>query len=135
MEKINEHIIDQVIDKIKETRIKKGISQFAIAHFLNLETSSYSKLENKQSKLTVEKLINIANYIEEPLEHLLGLKINNQSSSTTIIKSDDQQNQVAILLQETKELSKSFIHALQSENAHLKGEIEILRKQLMNKYK
>lgn len=60
-----------LIDKIKEIRIKKHLSHEKMALGLEISQPAYSKLENQETKLSVERLFQIAAVLKTPLEELL----------------------------------------------------------------
>ncbi len=57
--------------KLKELRIKKGISQVKLAMDLHLTQNSISRYENNQREADYETLIRIADYFDVSLDELL----------------------------------------------------------------
>lgn len=55
------------IKKISEIRKRKGLSYENIALDLNLSVSAYRKIETGETKLTVERLVEISKILETPL--------------------------------------------------------------------
>ncbi len=47
-------------DKIRLLRLQKGLSQENIAHELNITQKAYSKIENGQTSLSLDKIVKIA---------------------------------------------------------------------------
>lgn len=66
--------MENVLDKIKEFRKKKGYTYETMAHELNTSPAAYRKIELNQTKLTVERLIQISAILEAKLEDLLDIK-------------------------------------------------------------
>ena len=66
--------MDEVLSKIKEYRKKKGFSYENMAHELNTSAAAYRKIETNQTKLTVDRLYQIAQILEAKIEDLLDIK-------------------------------------------------------------
>lgn len=64
-----------VIENIKRIRSLKGISHEAMAINLGVSQGAYTKIENKETKLTVERLYAIAEVLNTDVAELLGLEI------------------------------------------------------------
>lgn len=62
----------EVLDNIRRIRESKGMSQTELAFRLDLEQSSYSQIESGNRKLSLERLLLIAEILETPVEKLLG---------------------------------------------------------------
>ncbi|WP_161595808.1 helix-turn-helix domain-containing protein [Flavobacterium pectinovorum] len=62
-----------VIEKIKAIRKEKGYSHEYIAYQLNIGQVAYSKIEKGETKLTLERLIRIAEILETSVGTLLGI--------------------------------------------------------------
>ncbi|MBP6410621.1 MAG: helix-turn-helix transcriptional regulator [Pseudarcicella sp.] len=58
-------------ENIKKYRELKGYSQEFMAHEMNISQSSYAKLENENTKITVERLHKIAELLEIEISALL----------------------------------------------------------------
>ena len=57
--------------KIKRIREDRKLSQLFVAEKLGISQNAYSKLENNISKLTIDRLKDIARILEVPDEELL----------------------------------------------------------------
>lgn len=70
---------------IRKIREQKGFSQEYIAHELGINQSTYGKIERDDSNLSVDRLIKIAEILEEDLSSLLDIgtknTFNNQTNS------------------------------------------------------
>lgn len=115
------NIIGQNIRKYREI---KGYSQEYIAHELKINQASYGKLENNTTKITVDRLFEIAKLLEADLAEILEL------DKQTVYNVYDNQNaighqQVENLHQENKEIYQELIKAKDEQIALLK---EILQK-------
>ena len=69
--------MENVVNKIREFRKKKGYSHETMAHELNMSQPAYSKIEKNETKLSVERLFEIANILETPVEKFLEINPNN----------------------------------------------------------
>ena len=110
-----------------------------MADELQISHSAYRKIENNQSKLTVERLIQIAVILDTPTPELLDdppAKVYNQnnSGSGTFI-GHQEKNETVIAHQEfenyyhdNKELAQNHVADLHEEIAYLKSDIEFLRR-------
>jgi transcriptional regulator with XRE-family HTH domain len=66
-----------IIEKIKEHRKKKGLSHENMADELHISQAAYSKIEKNETKLTVDRLYQIAEILETPVYELLDANLNN----------------------------------------------------------
>lgn len=60
------------MERLKEARVKAGITQHEIAEALNINRTTYNKYENGASKPTPETLSRIADYFQVSVDYLLG---------------------------------------------------------------
>lgn len=60
-----------IVEKIKDVRKKKGYSHEFMANELQMSQPAYSKIENNETKLSVDRLFQIATILETPVETLL----------------------------------------------------------------
>jgi transcriptional regulator with XRE-family HTH domain len=114
-----------VIDNIKTMRKHKRISHEAMAVNLGISQTAYTKIERRETKLTVERLQKIAEILEVKLGDLLELEpqsfhqeIHNNNTVTAI-----SHQKVETLYQENREVYERLI-ATKDE------QIELLKKLL-----
>jgi transcriptional regulator with XRE-family HTH domain len=69
--------MENVVNKIREFRTKKGYSHETMAHELHMSQPAYSKIEKNETKLSVERLFEIAKILETPVEQFLEINPNN----------------------------------------------------------
>ncbi|WP_031476984.1 helix-turn-helix domain-containing protein [Agathobaculum desmolans] len=62
------------IDRIKQAREEKGISQRQFSKMLGLAEVTYSPYERRQRKMDVDMLIQICRLLELSADEILGLK-------------------------------------------------------------
>lgn len=99
--------MENVVNKIREFRKKKGYSHETMAHELNMSQPAYSKIEKNETKLSVERLFEIANILETPVEKFLEINPNNvynQTLNDSAIIYQDFEN----LHQDNKEKSEKI---------------------------
>jgi transcriptional regulator with XRE-family HTH domain len=56
-----------VADRIKDARVKKNLCQDYIAKSLGVSQKAYSKIENNETRLTIDTLISISKILEIPV--------------------------------------------------------------------
>jgi len=123
--------MEEILQKIKNARNIKGLSYENMADELKMSTSAYRKIENNETKLTVERLFQISEILQTPVSKLLGTKFSNtfyQSNNHdigTIIANQDVEHYYH---QENRETTQKLIQTMESEIAHLREEIVFLRK-------
>jgi len=120
--------MEKVLTKIRDIRKEKGFTLESMADELEISHTAYRNIENSQSKLTVERLIGIAEILEVPTSELLDEKatyVYNQTNNNngTVIGHQDFEN---YYYQENKELMQNYMESL-------KAEIEFLKSLLSNK--
>lgn len=54
--------------RIKEERVKRGLNQTAIARYLNISQSTYSKIEKESQKLLAEDLVKLAFFFDMSID-------------------------------------------------------------------
>lgn len=89
--------IEEVLNKIKTCRKNKGFSHEYMAYKLDISQTAYNNIENQTSKLSVERLIQISDILEQPIFYFLGEQNKEE-------KVSEMNEEVKILL---KELIKS----------------------------
>lgn len=62
------------IDRIKNAREEKGISQRQFSKMLGLSETTYSPYERRQRKMDVDMLIQICKLLDLSADEILGLK-------------------------------------------------------------
>lgn len=98
--------MDEVLSKIKEYRKKKGFSYENMAHELNTSAAAYRKIETNQTKLTVDRLYQIAQILEAKIEDLLDIKAETEFNQTNNESAIGYQQQIENFYQENKEKSE-----------------------------
>lgn len=119
--------MEEILTKIKEFRKKKGYSYETMAHELDTSAGAYRKIEMNQTKLTVERLFQIATILEAKVVDILGVNPNNiynQDLKDNAVGHQEVQN----LYQESKEKSEKIEQLYESRLADKDKMIEQLHK-------
>ncbi|NCT18793.1 MAG: helix-turn-helix transcriptional regulator [Flavobacteriia bacterium] len=99
---------EEVLKRIQNIRKNKGFTYENLTNDLNISTAAYRKIELNKTKLTLERLSQIAEALETKVEDLLGLKPNKiykQEITENSIGYQDIQN----LYTENKETTEKLI--------------------------
>lgn len=95
--------------RIKKTREEKGITQEFLAHCLEITQSNYGRLEKDDSRLTVPKLMRIAEALEVSVSFLLG------ESASKIIQQSNNETANAYNVDTIINADKDHINTLRDE--------------------
>jgi len=110
---------DIIAKNIKKHRELKGFSQEYMAHQLNVNQSTYAKMENSSTKITIDKLFSVAKLLEADVSEILDLK--NQTIFNQTLKDNSiGHQQVDNLHQENKEVYQELLKAKDEQIALLK---------------
>lgn len=120
---------DAIAKNIRKHRELKGFSQEYMAHQLNVNQSTYAKMENSSTKITIDKLFSVAKLLETDVSEILDLK------NQTIYNQDLKDNsvghqQVENLYQENKEVYQELLKAKDEQIALLKEQIIFYKSKL-----
>lgn len=127
-----ENIISMDVgNKIKKFREQKNYTQQYMSDRLNISQNTYSKIETGGIKLTVERLSQIAEVLEVPVEQILTSdnQVFNFHNSTI----DKFYGYIETLHEDNKELTQKTIEILNSQLEYLKKENEKLLAQISKK--
>jgi len=122
--------MEEILQQIKDIRNVKGFSYEYMAEEMKISTSAYRKIENNETKLTVERLFQIAEILQIPVNKLLGSKLsnvfyqNNYDGGTFNGNSYDIETYYH---QENRETTQKLIQTMESEIEHLREEVVFLR--------
>lgn len=120
--------MEMILTNIQEARKAKGYTLENMADELSITHSAYRKIENNQSKLTVERLMQIAIILDTSASELLNeaqsrVYHQNNTENVTVIGHQEFEN----YYQDNKELAQNHVADLREEIAYLKSDIEFLR--------
>jgi transcriptional regulator with XRE-family HTH domain len=100
--------MEEVLSKIKEYRKKKGYTYETMAHELDTSAAAYRKIELNQTKLTVDRLFQIAQILDAKVVDILGINPNNQLNQTNTENATGYQQQIENYFHENKEKSEKI---------------------------
>jgi len=126
--------MDEIIKKIVQFRKQKGYTLENMAMELNLSESAYRKIETNQTKLSLDKFLQISKILDISINDLLGEKSHREyhqynNDQGTFIGHQEFDN----YYQESKEITHKLIISLESNIKDLQEEISFLRNQLYDK--
>ena len=121
--------MEEILQQIKDIRNVKGFSYEYMANELDISTSAYRKIESNETKLTVERLFQIAEILQTPVDKLLGSKLStvyyqNNNDNGTFNSFTEVEHYYH---QENRETTQKLIQTLEQEIKHLREEITFLR--------
>ena len=118
--------IEKLTKNIASARMKKGFSYEVMGRELSLSASSYWKIENGKSKLSVEDLFRISEILETPLTELLdmGNTIVQQTNNDNVI-GYQYQPKFENFYQESKEVYEKLLQSKDEQIAMLKSMVKM----------
>lgn len=111
--------MNKVSANIRRIREQKGYSQEYMAQELEISQASYARIENEETKLSIDRLFEISNILETDISSLLGteaLTINHQENHKGAFGNGYIQN----LHIENKEVYEKLIKNLEDQIVFLK---------------
>lgn len=72
--------------RVKESRLKKGISQAILAEQINMSVSYISRIETAKKQASLEALVRIANVLGVTMDHLLKGNLTNDYKEVDLIR-------------------------------------------------
>lgn len=104
------NVMNEVLERISKLRMQRHLSQEKISDDLNMSQAAYTKLERGETKLTVERLYQIAESLKTDISELLGIesKYNqdiHNNEQPTIIGHQEVEN----LYQENREMTEKLV--------------------------
>lgn len=116
-------------NKIRALRMLRGFSQEYMADKLEINQTTYSRIETNQQKLTAEIL--------EKLAGILGVSVTDITSNEPLIIQNNASNygaqgRIENFYTDQKELFEKFIASKDDEIKNLRGVIESLKEVISN---
>ncbi|SDD84678.1 helix-turn-helix domain-containing protein [Riemerella columbipharyngis] len=115
---------------IRKIREKRGFSQDYVAQELNISQASYARLENENTKITVDRLYKIAEILEVDISDFFNgskLKINTQNNYEGSYGNGYIQN----LYVDNKEIVKKLIESYETIIKEKDEQIKLLKEKLL----
>ena len=100
--------MEDVLQRIKEYRKKKGFTYEAMAHELKTSTAAYRKIELNQTKLTLDRLYQIAKVLEISVGDVLEIQASSQLNQVNNQNSTGYLQQIENFHQENIEKSEKI---------------------------
>ncbi|MBQ9115308.1 MAG: helix-turn-helix transcriptional regulator [Clostridia bacterium] len=60
--------------RLKELREENGLTQQAVAEYLNVKQNTYSQYENEKRQLSIDMLIKLAHFYKVTTDYILELE-------------------------------------------------------------
>lgn len=120
-----------ILEIIKSTRVKKGLSQEAFAEKLGMKQTTYSDLERGRTKLKTETLQRIVEILDIKFEN--KNQVENESESTYLATKIETASDLLDWLRRTSVTKEDFfnlIEKIQSERESQSQEIKSLKEEL-----
>ncbi|SEI00244.1 DNA-binding transcriptional regulator, XRE-family HTH domain [Paenimyroides aquimaris] len=123
MENFNEiEEVEKVISKIRESRKEKGYSHDVMAVELGISPSAYNKIERMESKLTLERFLQIKKILEKDYSDFFDIKTDKIFNQT--FSEQQSFGNVEHFYQDNKEVFEKLIQAKDEQIALLKSLIK-----------
>jgi len=110
--------------RIKKIREHRNYTQQFMADSLELSQNAYCKIENGTTKLTVDRMEEIATLLDVPVESILSCDHNTYNIENH--HNDKVYNHIEHLYEANKELLEKQVALLQEQNAILLKTVEAL---------
>lgn len=98
-----ENINDLIVNRVKDARIERGLTQKDLADHLGRTAASISDLERGKVQVTASDLYKISEYLRKPIEYFFGEDYG----------GEEIQNLVSILRSQSKEYRQANIEYIQ----------------------
>lgn len=109
--------MNKIGNKIRLLREEKGLSQENLAQVLDITQSNYARLEKDDNRISVPRLILIANTLETTVTELVGEKANN-------VVNQNNNHEAITYLNATFQSDKEHIQTLKDEIEYLKKMVD-----------
>ncbi|HUH26114.1 MAG TPA: helix-turn-helix transcriptional regulator [Flavobacterium sp.] len=110
--------VEKIISKIRESRKEKGYSHDVMAVELGISPSAYNKIERLESKLTLERFLQIKKILEKDYSDFFDIKTDKIFNQTI---NDQAFGNVEHFYQDNKEVYEKLILAKDEQIALLKS--------------
>lgn len=123
------HEISQIMNNIgvniRKVRERKGFSQEFVAQELGINQSTYGKIERENSKISIDRLIKIAEILQEDLTEFLDLSTKHTFNQTN---KDNGYGYVETLITENKDSLNKISELYEKIIADKDKQIDFLKK-------
>ncbi len=115
--------MDKILQRIIAARNKKGYSYENMASEIQLSVSAYRKIETGETKLTVERLYQIAEILDVSLQEILDIKTENYQQTINDGSTGFQQKENHYYV-DNKEVYEMLIQSKDEQIALLKSMLD-----------
>lgn len=119
--------MNAIIDRIREKRKQKGMTHENMAHELKISQTAYSKIEKNETRLTVERLFEIAEILEVSVSELLDKNSSITYSQQEFFDNSIGHQQIENYYQENRETLANLLASKDEIIEKQQKEIEFLR--------
>ncbi|MFW6218736.1 MAG: helix-turn-helix domain-containing protein [Bacteroidota bacterium] len=134
---MSETSVHKITNKIRYHRVTKGFSQESMAEKLNISKVNYGNIERGQTKLTLDRLIEISDILEMPVEDFFTNVVNKKNEYYRLLSTmgdfakllENQIGKIALLISEFENCNSIVIDESKENQTlwdNLKGEVEVL---------
>lgn len=127
-------------DELRQLRNERRLSQNDVAKKLCLSKNAYAKLENGETKITLERIVKLAEIFEINIMELIEKLLSGVSNSNFVMMGDNNGNVIynsdSLLAAENKRLhdllqsKENELKSKESENQALKDLVALLKAQI-----
>jgi transcriptional regulator with XRE-family HTH domain len=122
--------MEKIIRKINEIRNRKGFSYENMAHDLDISVSAYRKIETGETKLSVERLVDISKILETPINEILESDFQKNFKQENKDTAQGFQGYNDNVFNEYSEVSKKLIATYEKQIEELKTENAVLKSKI-----
>lgn len=117
-----EKTVQSIVSRIVGLRKAKGFSLENMADELGISVSAYYKIENQETKLSIDRVLHIQRILDVSLDKILNLKtdtVYNQNVKDNGVDSQGVDN----LDQDNRKLFNQYINSLKEEITFLRNKV------------
>ena len=114
-------------EKIRKIRVIKGYSQEYVSDLLKISQAAYSDIETGKTKMTMQRLKEIAYVFDLEINHLINFsekEVLENTINNNLKKCQDEKKIIIDLFDNERELYKDLINNLKREIMYLKNKLD-----------
>lgn len=124
--------VEKILEKITQKRSQKGYTYENMADDLGLTPSGYRKIEKGETKLSVEKMLQISTVLDIPINELLDIGENWIQNNSYNKDSSISAQKIEHFYQENKEMLEKLIASYEARLKDKEEQIELLKTFISN---
>lgn len=128
---VDQFQFESVYDRLKKIRLEKNVSQDYLAKKLGVTQKAYSKIENNETKLSVEILQRLSEILEVPIEQFFSTNnqpvlndFSNRTGGDNVIYKNFNEEKIDELYISLIKAKDELLKAKDNEIASLKSLLE-----------